>query len=429
MTSLLSPAPTGSRTAPGDSGGRLSRSPSLVAGVLTGVVAAGSVLLVCLALGVTGWYLSDAGVHGEPRDAMRVGAVGWLAAHGSGVTVRGTTVTVLPLGLTVLCAWVSWRFAARLGEALWAHGPDAHRIADGERDWTVPAAGAGFALGYATVALGTLRVAAGPSVPLSAGRVVAGVLLFSAVVALPAIAAGSGRGAVWASRWPVLVRHMLATTRAVLRTYLAVAGAVVALAFLLDWAEAANMVSRLDIEGGEVVLFGLLSLLLVPNAVLLGGAYLLGPGFAVGTGTVVAPGAVALGPLPVLPLFAALPEPGPVPGWSAAVLAVPALVAAWAAFRTQRARPTLEWQDGLLRGTGGGLLAGVALTALVVLAGGAAGPGRMQELGAPVGDVLVHAVAMLGLGGLLGGAVTTWWQRRTSVPVEESRGTVPPARG
>ena len=57
---------------------------------LAGMFAAGATLLVCLAVGVVGWFLTDAGAHGAPRDGLRVGALGWLMAHGSGVHVEGT---------------------------------------------------------------------------------------------------------------------------------------------------------------------------------------------------------------------------------------------------------------------------------------------------------------------------------------------------
>ena len=53
------------------------------------VAAAASTLVVCLAVGVVGWFLTDAGAHGAPRDGLRVGALGWLIAHGSGVRVEG----------------------------------------------------------------------------------------------------------------------------------------------------------------------------------------------------------------------------------------------------------------------------------------------------------------------------------------------------
>ena len=46
----------------------------------------------------------------------------------------------MPLGITLVCGWVTWRIGHRLGDSISGHGPDAQRIADGERDWTVPAA-------------------------------------------------------------------------------------------------------------------------------------------------------------------------------------------------------------------------------------------------------------------------------------------------
>ena len=51
---------------------------------------------------------------------------------------------------------------------------------------------------------------------------------------------------------------------------------------------------------------------------------------------------------------------------------------------------------------------------VAAVSGGSVGPGRMQEVG-PVGfDVLVHAITAFGLGGLVGGLVMTWWQRRSA---------------
>ena len=69
-----------------------------------------------------------------------MGALAWLMAHGSGITVQGVAVGVVPLGLTAICAWSMWRVAHRVGDALSGHGPDADRISDGERDLTVPVA-------------------------------------------------------------------------------------------------------------------------------------------------------------------------------------------------------------------------------------------------------------------------------------------------
>ncbi len=97
MTSLL-PAPRRTRPAGEPRADAAHRRPLVLLAFLAGVVAAASTLLVCLAGGVVGWFLTDAGAHGAPRDGLRIGALGWLMAHGSGVQVAGTHVTAAPLG-------------------------------------------------------------------------------------------------------------------------------------------------------------------------------------------------------------------------------------------------------------------------------------------------------------------------------------------
>ena len=125
---------------------RTQRPLALIA-TLGGAAAALAPLLVCVAVGIIGWFAADAGAHGVPRDGMRMGAVAWLMAHGSGITVGGVPVGVVPLGLTAICAWSMWRLGHRVGDALSGHGPDADRISDGERDLTVPVAVGMFVVG------------------------------------------------------------------------------------------------------------------------------------------------------------------------------------------------------------------------------------------------------------------------------------------
>ena len=157
MTALLS-APARRSTPPEADPRR--RRPLLLVGALGGGLAAGGLLVVCLGLAVTGWFLTDAASHGAPRDALRVGALGWLTGHGSGVRVEGVAVTAVPLLITLLAAWSCWRVGQRVGHSVSGHGPDADQISDGERDWTVPVAVTCFALGYVAVTLLTLQLAA-----------------------------------------------------------------------------------------------------------------------------------------------------------------------------------------------------------------------------------------------------------------------------
>src|SRR3954454_1893875 len=93
------------------------RRPLALLAPLAGAVAAASTLVVCLALGVAGWFLTDAGSHGTPRDGLWVGALAWLMAHGSGVHVGGALVSVMPLGITVASAWATWLIGHLLGDS------------------------------------------------------------------------------------------------------------------------------------------------------------------------------------------------------------------------------------------------------------------------------------------------------------------------
>lgn len=379
-----------------------------------GAVAALGPLLVCLALGVVGWFLADAGAHGAPSDGLRVGATAWLVAHGSGVAIEGVRLTVVPLGLTLVAAWATWRAGLRVGDLVSGHGPDADGIEDGERDWTVPIAVAGMAAGYAVVALVTASLAATRESAPSSGAVLGWSLVLTVLVGGSALAVGSGRAAIWAAGVPVTLLESLRTARLVLRAWLLVSLVALLGSLLVDLGTAANISSQLHAGAGDVVLVLLASVVLLPNAIGFAGAYLAGPGFTVGAGTLVSPSVVVLGPLPMFPLLAALPDSGDPPGWTAALVVLPPLVAALAAARAQRSAPTLRWDEGALRGCLGGVVAAVAFSLLAALAGGAVGPGRMRDVGPLAGDVLVQSLTTFGLGGLLGGVLVTAWQRRSA---------------
>ncbi|MBD3944751.1 cell division protein PerM [Nocardioides ganghwensis] len=390
--------------------------PLVLIATLGGVMAALGPLVVLLAIGVIGWFATDAGVHGAPRDGMRVGALAWLAGHGSGVTVMGARIAIVPLGITAVAAWSMWRLGHRVGDSVSGHGPDADRISDGERDFTVPTAVVLFLAGYAVVAVVVATLAAGTTADPSLPRVLAWTVLLTAFVAAPAIATGSGRAAIWAAFLPAAVRAGAAVAGAVLARLLVVSTLVLLVALALSFDDAATMTSRLHPSPSEAGLYALANTAFVPNAALFTGSFLLGPGFAVGGATLVSPGAVVLGPLPVVPLLAALPATGTPAGWVGGLMALPPLVAAYAAFRALRGR-LLSWDRLLLAGCGGGLVAGFGFAVLASLSGGAVGPGRMRFVGPFTRDVLVHSVTACGIGALLGAsvlAVLAW--RSTCTP-------------
>jgi LPXTG-motif cell wall-anchored protein len=375
--------------------------PFAASAALAGAVAAGAVLVGCLALGLAGWFASDAGSHGDTRDALRVGADAWLLGHGAHLDLGTATISVVPLCLTLLCGYVVFR----LGRWAGAGAPAA--------DTRTVLLGSGVLAGtYGIVAVVTAALASSETARANPGLAFVGGFALAFVGGGLGITVGSG---LWSSvrpRVPETVAAMAVGAASAVLLVLAAASALVAVALLLDLGAAANVLSLLhtDVAGGA--LYTVVVAAVTPNAVLLGATYLLGPGFAVGTGTVVSASSVTLGPLPAFPLLAALPDTGPTGWWAVPLTGLPVLLAAAAAALAVRRFPSGSYETGALRGLGAGILGGAGLAALASLAGGSVGPGRMADIGASRAETLVAAVVAMGIGGLVGGLAMTWRLRR-----------------
>jgi hypothetical protein len=399
--------------------------PLALAAALAGAAAAAIGLVLCMSVALTGWFLADAGAHGDTTDALGVGAVAWLAGHGSHLVVSGTPMGITPLALTmalVLTTFRTGRWAARTT----ARGPAGTLDAPVE-DSVVGVATATFTCAYVVVAVVTGVLASGSPASPGLGRAVLGALLVAGLGGSAGLATGTG---LLARRWALLPRWATdVATGAVTAVLglLAAGAALVGVSLLFSFNEAANVMSGLDLSVGDALSYTAVMALFAPNAALLGVSYLVGPGFAFGTGTTVSPTAVSLGVVPAFPVLAALPGEGPTPGWLVGLLAVPALAAAVGIARTLRREPPLPHDLAALRGAGSGFVAGLLVTALVALAGGPLGTGRMADIGAPVTEVLVFATGLMSLGGLLGALVQNWWRRRRGEPVEERAPQAPRA--
>lgn len=407
MSDLLSrPAAKGSVRPPGrgaDGGpaeGRLLSVSAAIASVLTAL----STLAVCLGVSVVGWFLADAGAHGQTTDALRVGADAWLVGHGSRITVSGVPLGIVPLALTAVLAWASYRGGR------WA----AESSAPPEGDRAFAVAGTVFAGIYVVIAVVTCVLASTSSADPGLGRTILGALLLSGVGGTLGMSVATGRFAVWVGAVPGWIRSTVHGALAGALVLVAASSVLVAGALLFRLNDAASLMSQLRLEPADYLMYAVATAAIAPNAVLLGAAYLLGPGFAVGTGTVVAPTAVALGPVPAFPLLAALPDPGPIPSWTVALMAVPVLAAALGAVLAQRSYGVAAYDSAALRGFGSGFGAAVLITLAISLAGGPMGTGRMADIGAPVLSVLVAATMAMSLGGLVAGSATAWWQRRNA---------------
>ncbi|ARJ04668.1 hypothetical protein GCM10010988_37730 [Cnuibacter physcomitrellae] len=140
-----------------------------------------------------------------------------------------------------------------------------------------------------------------------------------------------------------------------------------------------------QVVGGIALTVGQLALL--PNLVVWMASWFLGPGFALGSGSSVSPLGTQLGLLPSVPVFGALPQ-GDVPLGFAGLL-VPVLLAFGVGVVLKPAF------DAAVEGTRGrgrwlrfaavsialGLVGAVLMALVAIWSGGAAGPGRLADVG------------------------------------------------
>ncbi|WP_327133270.1 DUF6350 family protein [Streptomyces sp. NBC_01343] len=384
VTERGTPLPAAPRAAAGRR-----RSPAAAACVLGGAVAAGLGLGFLAVLVIVLWISSPYPDSG-PGGALHLAAGLWLLAHGTELvrydTLSGVPapVGVTPLLLVALPALLMRR-AARLGSASGE---------DGDGDEVLPASAVFSAVtcGYLSVgSLATIYAAAGPmpADPLSAAWHV------------PLVAVLAAAGGVWAAKghpvgplphWvPGAVRRAAARPRYPLALRAGAAGALVLLgggALLvgasLAWHGAEVQASFLALTGvwsGRFAVL-LLSLALLPNAMVWGAAYSLGPGFALGAGATATPLGFAGSPaLPRFPLLAALPPEGPGTLLTCATTGVPllaGLAVGW--FAVRRARE-VSYKETALTAALGALVCALLLAGLAAVSSGPLGSRGLASFG------------------------------------------------
>lgn len=413
MTEIL----TAHRPSTGPAPGAEPRRPLALGAAVAGVVAAGSVLLGCMALALAGWFASDAASYGDTRDALRVGADAWLLGHGAHLQLPDAGITVVPLGLTLVCVYVAFRLGR--WAALTSAADDAATVLLG----VVVMAGV-----YGVTTVLTAVLASDLVAEPNLGRAFCGGFAVALVGGGAGVLSGSGQGSSWWGRLPERLRAVLVGSSACVLLLVVASALLLTVALLLNLGSGATVLSRLHTDAWGGLLYAVVVAAVTPNAVLLTGSYVLGPGFAVGTGTVVSPTAVVLGPVPAFPLLAALPGSGPAPTWWLLVAGAPVLLAGLAAVLMVRRYPQPAYGTGALRGLCAGLVGGLLFASLTALAGGAVGPGRMRDVGALWPDTLVAAPVSMAVGALLGGVAATWWVRRRWRGAEDRPGGEPAGR-
>jgi Family of unknown function (DUF6350) len=388
--------------------------PLAVAGVMAAGAASAAGLAVTVLLALAGWIAAPHQSVGLPA-VLRAGAALWLVGQHVGFTMHGAgRIGMLPLGLVLLP-----------GALLWRAGKWVVRVASVRRLRHVGSAAVALAVPYslltAALALVSRTAEFSASVPQAA---ICGLLI--------GLAAGGLGGARALAPWGQLVRLLPARQRSVVAAVLGCLGVLAAAGALLAGGslalhlhEAESLQRSLGAGPVGALLLLLLQIVYVPNAVVWAVAFALGPGFAFGAGTVVAPTGAALGPLPAVPLLAALP-PGvheSLPPWLApVVLALPYLAGGIGGWLLIRMAPTLGIEAAPLWGLASGVLAGIVLGVLAAFSGGPLGDGRLAAVGPSGWEVGAVGAFELGIGAAVTAGVTNFLVLRRAGAVAARRG-------
>jgi cadmium resistance protein CadD (predicted permease) len=345
--------------------------------LLTGYTAVAA-LLALVAATATNSHFTTTGV-------LLAALPGWLAAHQVPLSVLGLELGVLPLLPTIGVAAVTATTASVAAARLRLHRP-----------------------GQAGQVIGTIAVAHGVAGMAIAGFAT-GDVTADAMAALyhPALVSGLAATAGVARRCGLVaavVERADAVAVAGLRTgALAVVLLLAAGGALLTFGLATSVPQArvlFPTAVGDAVGMLLLSVGYLPNAVVAATAFVAGPGFSLGD-VAMSPLEYAGGPVPAVPLLAALPERQE--AWWPALFVLPLVVGVVVGRRLRAVD-----EDPVARLRGVVVASGVVAVSFVVLAGSAGGGlGR-----GPFDPVSVEAVAVsvtLVLWTAVPGAVTAWF--------------------
>jgi hypothetical protein len=364
-------------------------------------------------------------IHGVPLELAAVGP-GAAGKAGSGM------LTLIPLGLTLIPFLLAWRAGRRLARA--SYTDQLWQALLGS--WVVYSAfgaATGFVCRTADVVINLWYAMLIPLIPFALGMVVgarreAG--SWSRLIGVDAVA--------WISRTSQHSRwagsYLASAAKAgfvALASALALSCALLAADLLIHWNLVISVYEALDAGAMGGAALTLAQLGFLPNLAVFALAWTSGAGFAMGVGSQVGPLGTATGPLPSIPVFAAIPSGSLDYGFVALVVPVLAGVLAGWWFLREGENHFDEWLSikvharwftatvstlglGVLIGAVSGLLAG----ALAWLAGGSAGLGRLTEIGPNPLWMAVWLAAEVGIGVVIGYAAGPWLERQQQVEEE-----------
>ena len=350
------------------------------------------------ALNITTWLIEQtqgATFQSVFQDSSRT----WLSAHGvpilfaegklAGLKVPAFVYDLIPLGFSILIGWAIYRSGKKLsGEKYLGFG------------WL------GAILSYLLISVLVVSAAVtkeifvvqwqGVFLPtvlfvviLIAGSLVGEPMLFedSEPSELRERIRNFFIGLVDKLPWAIkpLIGPALRAGTGVVAAMSAVSAIMISILLAVNWIEIIKLYQSLQLSflGTFTVSTGQLALM--PNLIAFGNAWLTGAGFSVGQGSLVSPLVTELGPLPAIPMLAALP----ISSSSLGVLfiLVPLLAAFFGTLLVKSHTAELRFNyasattAAISLGLSIGLVAAVQMWILVELASGSLGPGRMSLVG------------------------------------------------
>ena len=402
---------------------------SAQAAIISALVVAAPILAVWATAGF---------LNSEPDALARLAGQAWLLIHGVPLLLDtvGTSsaaahpqsgiLSLTPLGLTLTPFLLAWRAGRRLARA--SYTDQLWQALLGS--WLMYAAfglTTGFVCRTDDVGVGLWSAALVPLIPFGLGMVIgarreAG--SWSRLIGVDAVAwlSRTSQHSRWAGSY---LGSAVKAGFVALMTSLAMSCVLLAATFFIHWNLVVAVYEAVDAGATGGAMLTIAQLGFLPNLAVFSLAWISGAGVGLGVGSQAGALGTAVGPLPAIPVFAALPA-GPL-DFAVAALVVPVLagtLAGWWFLREGenhfdewlsikiRARWFTAAVSTLALGVMVGSVAGLLAAGLAWLASGSAGIGRLTEIGPdPLRTALFVAVEVA-VGVVIGYAAGPWLERQ-----------------
>ncbi|MFJ3959253.1 DUF6350 family protein [Arthrobacter sp. NPDC090010] len=413
-----------------------------------------AVISAVLVLLPTVWVWMSGGFGPTGADFMaRLAGQAWLLIHGVPLTVHlyasGTTsqdlggpLTLLPWGLALLPFALSWRAGRRLARAsysdqLWQAALGALLVYGGFSFATA------FVCGTVDVRINLFSATLIPLVPVLAGLTLGArqeSRSWTRLIGVEAVdwISRTSQHSRWAGSylWTVIRAAFLALMAA-----LSLSSLMFVLALITHWAGVVSVYEGLGVDVPGAALLTVAQAGYLPHLAVYSLSWLSGAGFTFGLGSTAGSLGTAVGPVPAIPVLAALPT-GQLPLAFLALL-IPVLAGGlagwwflregenhfdeWLSIRI-KARWFTAGASTLVLGLAVGAVAGLFAMVLSWLCSGSLGLGRLSQIGPQPLTFALFLGAELAVGVIIGHTMAPWLERRQLRELETPQDASGPSR-